>query len=343
MATGVTTDDDNAALVALGDLDALIDHVGRLCAVGDWEGLWDLRHRCQQAHERGQQLWPIASLVEYRCALEGPGAWAARALDEGAGHWTLGPLPEVAASRHTFAELAPFLTPGPPAAQFARECAAAGADLDGADGDLGRHLLVNHDGVPLHRCSWEPPYPTPTYHPANAEFPAPVLLPPDAFGPAEFPSDAAAVVEDPLATSALRELTAGWAAGWEAGASARVVAVTGDVHGAIARVCPTAERLAPLEHTTALDLMVWAAASGAATGRRRGLAAGRFDAWWAVVALGGASDDWPLPPEEVGELVTSLRWYTFDDPAHPSGWHLRLAAADPSDHLAWAIDARCDD
>ena len=332
--------EDLAALVATGDLDALVDLVGALCASEDWEALWDLRHRCQLAHERGHQLWPIASLVEYRCALEGPGPWAARAIGEGSGTWALGPLPEVAASTHEFTDLAPHLAPGPPAAQFARERAALGEAIDGASGDPWPHLLPPDDGVPLARQPWEPAYPAPTYHPAAAEFPAPAPLPPDAFLSLAPPATPAPVVDDPLATAALRELTAGWATGWDAGATARVTAVEGDAHAAVHAVCADASTLAPLSGAQALAWMVWAAASGGDTGRRRGLAAGRFDAWWAVVALAGATDDWPLPPTEVGELVASLRWFTFTDPTDATGWHLRLAVEDPDEGLAWAVDAR---
>ena len=336
----MSTEDLTVELVAAGDLDALVDHVGRLCAAGDWEGLWDLRRRCRSAHERGHQLWPIASLVEYRCALDGPGPWAATAVEEGTGTWTLGPLPEVAASTHRFADLAPSLTPGPAAAQFARERAALGEALDGVDGDPWRHLLPPDDGVPLAHQPWEPVYPAATYHPAAADFPAPPALPPDAFLPLDPPLTPAPVVDDPMATAALRELTAGWATGWDTGATARATAVEGDAHAAVHLVCPDAATLAPLSSGQAIERMVWAAASGGDTGRRRGLAAGRFDAWWAVVALAGATDDWPLPPDEVGELAASLRWFTFTDPTDAVGWHLRLAAEDPDEGLAWALDAR---
>ena len=37
--------------------------------------------------------------------------------------------------------------------------------------------------------------------------------------------------------------------------------------------------------------MAWTAASGGAHGRRRGMAAGRFSAWWTAAALTGLLDD----------------------------------------------------
>jgi hypothetical protein len=60
--------------------------------------------------ERGKQLWPIAEHVDYRLALEGPPELAASVLSPAGGRFALGPLTEVAASTHTFAELVPHVT-----------------------------------------------------------------------------------------------------------------------------------------------------------------------------------------------------------------------------------------
>jgi hypothetical protein len=89
----------------------------------------------------------------------------------------------------------------------------------------------------------------------------------------------------------------------------------------------------------ALAVMGWAAASGGAHGRRRGAAAGRFAAWWAVAAVGGVVDDWPVPADELGSIATSLRWYLWDAGEPETGWVLRLAVDDPEDGLAWAVAA----
>jgi hypothetical protein len=115
--------------------------------------------------------------------------------------------------------------------------------------------------------------------------------------------------------------------------------VNGEATVAIAAVCPDASAMAPVTAADALAIMAWAAASGGATGRRRGMARGRFDAWWTVAALGGCDDDWPLDPDEMGEVAASLDWWVFTNPSAPAGWNLRLAVADPVDGLAWAIDA----
>src|SRR5206468_2416016 len=102
-------------LVDLGDLDELVRHVDRLCDARDWNGLVDLRGRCRRALERGRQLWPAASLAEYRLALDAPGRWAASVLVPGTGRFALGPLSEVAASSHTWDDLAPHVPTTPEA------------------------------------------------------------------------------------------------------------------------------------------------------------------------------------------------------------------------------------
>src|SRR5206468_2705424 len=124
MALGV-----NERLVERGDLDELTRHVEGLVAQRDWDALVDLRDRCRRALERGKQLWPIASHVEYRVALEAPAEWAALMLAPGAGRFSFGPLAEVAASTHRWAELAPFVAAGPEAAVAAHERVVRGEDL----------------------------------------------------------------------------------------------------------------------------------------------------------------------------------------------------------------------
>ena len=105
-----------ARLVDEGDVDELVRLVDRLSGARDWDGLVELRDRCRWALERGRQLWPIASLAEYRLALDAPAEWAGPVVAEGAGRFALGPLAEVAASTHTWAELRDHLPPGPMAA-----------------------------------------------------------------------------------------------------------------------------------------------------------------------------------------------------------------------------------
>ena len=330
--------DANAELVSDGDLDALVRHVDRLCAHGDWDALEDLRHRCRDAHLRGHQLWPIASLAEYRLALLGTPAAAAVVLTEGTGLWALGPLPEVAASTHHLADLAPHLAQGPAASVTVHECVARGEDATGVAGPGAPFAhLVGDDGVALAPQPWEPAYPVATYEPDRASFSSPPVVD----TPAPVRTGAAEILGADPASEALRELTAGWSAGWAGttDAGARVVHVAGGAAAAIGLVCPTATRMGELSPSEALATLAWASASGGAHGRRRGMARGRFEAWWALAALAGVDEDWPLEPGELGDMAGELRWFTYTDDTPVKGWRLRVAVEDPTEGLAWAVDA----
>ena len=318
----------NAELVEQGDLDELTRHIDRLCAAADWDALVDLRDRCRRALERGKQLWPAAAHAEYRLALEAPAAWAGAMVVPGAGRFALGPLTEVAASTHAWADLAPNLAPGPLAALTAHERVIRGEDLTGDDRIDTRVLEL-----PLVVQPWEPSYPLATYEAEKADFPdvpAPALVPVDI-------TPGSHRVDDPEACRALVELVTAWTT--ESDGRAEAVAVTGDACAALGALGRERARLAAVSVDHALAAMAWAAASGSGHGHRRGMAPGRFAAWWTVVALAGRLDDWPLAGDEVGEAAASLRWYRWDAGASDTGWALRLAVEDPADGLAWALSA----
>ncbi len=314
-------------VVEEGDLDELVRTVDRLCSTRDWDGLVELRDRCRWALERGKQLWPAASLAEYRLALEAPGQWAASVVTEGAGRFALGPLPEVAASTHTWAELAPHLAPGPLAAITAHERVIRGEDLS-ADASIDPAVLE----VPLALCAWEPTYPVAEYHADKAQFPMPrdPRLTPLTVAPFD-------IVDDSSTVDALVGLTSRWTT--ESDGRSEAIAVRGSAAGAVGALGVRQARAAEVDAEEAMAHMAWAAASGGAHGRRRGMASGRFDAWWAVVALAGALDDWPLPPDEVADAAQGLRWFVWDAYEPKTGWWLRLAVEDPDEGLAWAIAA----
>jgi hypothetical protein len=317
-------------LIEGGDLDELLRHVDRLCAARDWEGLLELRDRCRKALERGRQLWPVASHAEYRLALEAPGPWAAGVLLPGAGRFALGPLPEVAAAGHTWAELAPHLPPSPEATFTAHERVVRGEDLVG-DPRVDPAVLE----VPLRLEAWEPDYPLAVYRASEAQFPERPVPP---LAPVDLP-DPPPVADDPDATTALAELADAWTT--ESDGRARAVAVTGDATGAVAALTRApAASMAPLDLADALAAMAWTAASGGAHGRRRGMATGRFGAWWALVALTTGLDRWPADAGEVGAAGAALRWYRWETPgATTTGWSLRLAVEDPARGRAWAVEA----
>lgn len=318
-----------ADLVDGDDLDGLLIRIDHLCADGDWDGVVDLRDRCRRAFlERGRQLWPASSHAEYRLALEAPGPWAARVLAPDAGKFSLGPLAEVAASTHTWAELAPHVPSTPDAGMAAHERVVRGEDLSG-DAGVGGGVLE----LPMRLEPWEPAYPLAGYKAHEARFPdvAPppleeVVLPP-----------AAQVVDDREACRALVDLAAVWRR--ESNGEVAAVAVAGDAPGAIAALGVDRARIGSVPPDHALAVMAWAAASGGAHGRRRGMAAGRFAAWWAVAALGELLDDWPFHPDDVGAVAADLRWYRWDVVGPATGWALRLAVEDPDARRAWAVQA----
>ncbi len=152
-----------------GDLDELIRHVDRLADEAAWDELVRLRDRAKAAIERGFQLWPAASYAEYRLALEAPGEWAAKMLVEGTGWMTFGPLHEVAASTHTWDELAPHHPGGAHPALAAHERILRGEDLTGKLEDQPKIF-----DLPEKLQTWEPAYALATYKKDKAEFPHPM-------------------------------------------------------------------------------------------------------------------------------------------------------------------------
>lgn len=367
MATGV-----NAELVEAGDLDELTRHAERLCAAGAWEDMLDLRQRCQTALERGKQLWPTVSLLDYLLALRGPAKIAASVLVPGTGQFALGPLYEVAASSHSWLEVSHHASRNPITSYFAHERAIRGDEVDVDHPAFDAAVL----DIPL-QCAWEPQYMLAEYKDDEANFPLP---PHDALSPIALPPLSRSIpAEDAESIAALNEIVRTWTS--ESNGQVQVVAVEGGPTEAIGEVLrahrdfqqrsysvaanatlpflteePTEEEvllkgevkqvgIAPLSFEQALVNLAWAGASGGAHGRRKGTAVGRFNAWWAVAALSGMIDDWPVPSTEIQEAGESLRWWIWREltesakTEESTGWRLQLAIHDPEDELAWAIRA----
>jgi hypothetical protein len=55
--------------------------------------------------------------------------------------------------------------------------------------------------------------------------------------------------------------------------------------------------------------------------------------------VSGLIDDWPVPPDELGDLAEELLWYRWNAAEPEVGWNLRLAIVDPADGITWAIAA----
>ncbi len=319
--------------IAGGDLDELLREVDRCCDRGDWDRLLVLRDRSRAATERGHQLWPAASFAEYRMALDAPAAWAGTVVRDGTGFLAAGPLTEVVAQHHTWAELEPHLVPGPWRSLVAQERVLRGevVDTEVVGEPAG-------DGLPGRLLAWEPGYPLAEYRPDAARFPAPAITPPRepvtggrVLRPASEGSDGA---------RALEEVVRHWAA--HSDGRVRSVALEGTAADALATLQAgsdgpgTTLRRCPVSAADAAALLAWSAASGGARGRRRGMATGRFEAWWALAVLTACEDRWPVDP---GPAAEELRYWVWAPDEAPVGWTCRLAVEDPADGLAWVLDA----
>jgi len=314
--------------VERGDVDDLIRLVDGLCASRQWDRLVELRDRCEQALARGRQLWPVAAHTEYRLALEAPGRWAATMLVEGAGRFAPGPLPEVAASTHEWADLAPHAPSGPLSVLAAHERVVRGEDLTGAT--LPGPPVLD---VPLRLAAWEPDYLLAHYRSDGVDLPGPAT---PALEPVEAPAAAPDGTRD-AATDALVDAVRAWTEGSEGRAEA--VTVHGGALDAIGALGRDRIRIAELTSSDGLRALAWAGASGGAHARRPGAAAGRFAAWWASAALTGVLDEWPVDADVLGGRLASLQWYAWDGGGTTTGWQLHLAIEAPAAGRAWAIAA----
>jgi Family of unknown function (DUF6183) len=315
------------ALIEAQDFNALLRAVDAACEQRDWDALVDLADRCEEAAERGKQMWPIAAHIDYRLALEAPGEYAALALHPEVGRFAHGPLTEVAASTHQWADLADHLQEPQVAAYVAQERVLRGEDLRGDERAHPEALEL-----PLQLVAWEPTYALATFKATYVEVAEP-WEPRAPLKPVPL-IDADAVDDDEL-TDALVDLVAPWTA--ESNGAARAAVVEGDARAAASCLTFGALRLGRLTTEEAVQRMAWAAASGGAHGRRRGAALGRFLAWYTGAVVCG--ERWPPDPDALGAALHGLRWFRWDEGSPEEGWVLRLAVEDSSEGWAAAIAA----
>ena len=310
--------------VESSDTDTLLRIIDGLCRAQAWDSLTEIRQLCADAQTRGKQLWGVDEHIRYRLALEAPAALAAAAVIEGPARFSLGPLTEVVASRHSFAELEPHLPPGPPRAWIAHERVLRGevinAELDAAVVEL-----------PLLLADWEPDYPPVAYHPDRVEAEPPGLPPLQPLPPA----GRGEAVDDPATIDALAALVAAWVE--ESNGRVATVCATGGLAAALRLLGVPEPAAARIDLATALALMAWAGASGGAHGRRRGGAAGRLAAWWVLHQVTGSS--WPPSPPDLGRMGAELEWYAWSDRGGNPGWNLQLAVTSPGESLTWVVSA----
>lgn len=316
-------------LILANDLDGLLRRVDELCSTFAWSELERLADLARTAQGTGRQLWPAALHAEYRLALEAPAEWAGPVVCRSTGRFSVGPLTEVVASTHTWAELQPYLEQGPTRSLVAYERVLRGEDLR-ADRSIDTSVF----DLPLVVQPWEPSYPVAGYEAWRGIFPTPTA---PQLQRARLPEEPPPVAADPTATEALADLTRPWVD--ESNGRSDAVAIQGDVLDAIAALGVPSARVARISPAQALEIMAWTAASGGAHGRRRGMAAGRFNAWWTAAALAAVTDDWPVEPDAMGEAIDELAWFAWDTDEPPTGWRFRIAVVDPAEGMAWAAMA----
>jgi hypothetical protein len=307
-------------------LDALRD-VEALVHARQWDGLLALRDKARADPPASGGPISIAAVCDYhlvRCPTE----WrAAAVLDDHDDNVALGPLTEVAAQHHTWAELASHLPPGAIKVAFAKERVVRGERIPAPPVVAGDDL-----GLPFALQAWEPGYSMADYQAEGASFPRPKQ---PVWGPVVRLSEAGEAIGDPHVVDAFKDLTRPWLAGpW---AAFGVVTAEGDHLSALACLDVSHARVAGISFGNALAWLAWAGASGGSSGRRRGYAYGRDLAWWAVATIAGVSEDWPIDPDELAEIGEGLRWYLWDDGRATPGECLRLAVHDDIEELGLAV------
>lgn len=313
-------------LVHRADLDALVRHVDSTCASRNWEHLLHVRDAARAAVETGRQLWPIATLANYRLALWAPPDTAVRALDDSARTFMPGPVSEILAQNHTWRDLAPHLPPGHDRSLVAHERALRGDDIDGEQSVLD---------IPFPAQPWEPSYAFATYDDdgVHAPPPEPRIETWQTVDAAPGPRLNDATVD------AFRQMMTPWTA--QSNGTATAAVAEGGAHDAVAALGGGAARLGAVTVPDAVSLLAWAAASGGARGRRRGTASGRSEAWWLLAVFLGIDDPWPVDSDEFASLVVTLECHVLvHDEAPTAGWGLGLVLVDHDEGVSCALVAR---
>jgi hypothetical protein len=233
---------------------------------------------------------------------------------------------------------------GPYRALVAHECVVRGEDLRPTPTASPTACW----SCPLALQPWEPAYLLATYRRDAVEIEGPPALSLLGLSDMTLPATAPPELDDRAAVDALLGCVRTWTASGTGRATA--TAVEGDAAGAVRALGVRRARAVELAPAAGIARLAWAAASAGASGRRRGAAAGRWEAWWTLGALAGlhgdepgvAADDEPLDADELGAVATELRWFAWDAWEPESGWALRLAVEDPVDGVAWALSATDD-
>ena len=285
----------------------------------------------------GRQLWPVATLAEYRLALVAPPDWAARVIDEDAGPVHDRPAHRGDRPAPLVGRAGPLLATGPRrrvGRPRARRCAAR----------RSTHATVGAACPTCSSCRT-------TLAAVGAGLPARHVLrrrrrravaaraaasPPTPRRPTGTPSER---LDDDAVELAVRQLVETWTA--SSNGRAEVACVEGERPTTRSpRSAVRAGRAGRRSLAEALAWLAWAGASGGAHGRRRGAAlgplrrpvgarlrcstsptTGRFRSTSSATLAGGCAGP--------GGTPVSRR----------HGWRLQLAVEDAESGTAWAISA----
>jgi hypothetical protein len=157
------------ALVDRADLDEIIREIDALCAKREWNELASLRNKCAAAVKTGRQVWPAATLANYRLALHADAKNAAESLQHPTSTFSVGPLTEVIAQSHSWNEIEKYITDPPMRGFVAYERAIRG---DTIENDESLQAILE---IPLALGTWEPSYEVPLYSDNGVEAPTPLL------------------------------------------------------------------------------------------------------------------------------------------------------------------------
>jgi hypothetical protein len=331
-------------LIHRADLDELIRVIDARCETRDWEGLARVRNRCRAAVSTGRQLWPAATLAEYRLVLRGPAPLAAQMVTDSVGMISIGtsaigtgiggPLTEVLAQHHSWVEVAPHLHDLIARAYVVHERAIRGEQIPASDQLAACELVME---IPAQLAPWEPAYPVATYTDHGAEFPTPTLVP--ATEDITLAVQATCVEDDQVIE--VREAFTAICEPWMSQSNGHIefACAEGGPAEALGALGVPQARIASVSSDLALQWLMWAASSGGAHGRRPGAAAGRDALWWLLGTLGELTDQWPPSDGEMAELLADLEWWWWDAGEPAVGWNLRLVCRDASHGVTWAFAA----
>ena len=313
-------------LIQRADLDGLVRHVDDSCAARDWDHVVRIRDEARAAVSTGRQLWPIATLANYRLALWAPAHLAVRALDDTARTFMPRPVSEILAVRHTWHDLEPHLAHGHDRSLVAYERALRGDVIND-----GEPAVLE---IPFAVAPWEPAYALAGYDDDGVTDEMPQL----SFGWHPFETAPAEPLRDETVDVFARMMSP-WTA--QSDGTARAVVVEGGASQALGALGVHGARVAPLEPEAALAWLAWAASSGGAHGKRRGVATGRSEALWMLSVFTGLDDDWPDSLDDLGDVIDGLEFRAFVSQDHqPHGWWLQLVIVDEDEGLSLGLLAR---